>query len=71
MKTSTERAQGRMKLPGDYQQPKFEDYYPPEAAAGGFKVPADAPPAPREDGHKLKANGQVIAISKGGQWTAP
>jgi hypothetical protein len=36
-----------------------------------FKAPADAPPPPKEDGHKLKANGQVIAVSKGGQWVAP
>lgn len=37
----------------------------------GFSVPADAPPAPKEDGHKLKANGKVLAVSKGGQWVAP
>lgn len=39
--------------------------------AAQFKVPAGAPAAPKEDGHKLKANGQVIAISRGGQWVAP
>ena len=36
-----------------------------------FEVPADAPAAPKQDGHKLKANGNVIAISKGGKWVAP
>lgn len=36
-----------------------------------FTVPPGAPAAPKEDGHKLKANGQVIAVSKGGQWVAP
>jgi hypothetical protein len=40
-------------------------------SAAPFKVPAGAPAAPKEDGHKLKANGQVIAISRGGQWVAP
>lgn len=38
---------------------------------GQFQPPSDAPPAPKDDGHKLKANGQVIAVSKGGQWVAP
>lgn len=38
--------------------------------ASGFQVPAGAPAAPKEDGHKLKANGKPIAISKGGQWVA-
>lgn len=38
---------------------------------GAWKAPADAPPAPREDGKVLKSNGQVIAKSKGGQWVQP
>lgn len=41
------------------------------APAAQFKAPAGAPAAPQQDGHKLKANGQVIAVSKGGQWVAP
>jgi hypothetical protein len=50
---------------------------PEVKAAGGtptgknFTAPSDAPPAPKEDGHKLKKNGQVIAVSKGGSWQAP
>jgi hypothetical protein len=36
-----------------------------------FKVPDGAPQAPSADGHKLKVNGQVVAISKGGQWQQP
>jgi hypothetical protein len=36
-----------------------------------FNAPTGAPAAPKEDGHKLKSNGQVIAVSKGGQWVAP
>lgn len=43
----------------------------PEPEAQPFKVPAGAPAPPKEDGHKLKANGQVVAISQGGQWVAP
>jgi hypothetical protein len=42
-----------------------------ETPAKAFSVPKGAPPAPKEDGHKLKQNGAVIAISKGGQWVAP
>jgi hypothetical protein len=38
---------------------------------GAFRVPAGAPAAPKEDGHKLKADGKVVAVSKGGQWVAP
>lgn len=35
------------------------------------RVPADAPAAPKEDGHKLKdAKGTVLAISKGGKWVS-
>jgi predicted Zn-dependent protease with MMP-like domain len=41
------------------------------SAEKAFSVPQGAPPAPKEDGHKLKQNGSVIAISKGGQWVAP
>lgn len=40
-------------------------------SAQGFKVPAGAPAAPAEDGHKLKQGGTLIAVSKGGQWVAP
>jgi hypothetical protein len=40
-------------------------------AAEPFHVPAGAPNPPKEDGHQLKMNGQVIAVSKGGQWAAP
>lgn len=38
---------------------------------GQWKPPADAPAAPKEDGKALKADGKVIAISKGGQWSQP
>jgi hypothetical protein len=38
---------------------------------GSWKPPADAPPAPKEDNKVLKADGKVIAISKGGNWTDP
>lgn len=41
------------------------------AAPGSFHVPTDAPAAPKEDGHKLMANGKEIAVSKGGQWVKP
>jgi hypothetical protein len=37
----------------------------------GWKAPADAPPAPKQDGKVLKADGKVIAKSKGGQWVQP
>jgi hypothetical protein len=40
-------------------------------AQTNFSVPTGAPAAPKEDGHKLKANGQVVAVSKGGSWVAP
>jgi hypothetical protein len=43
----------------------------PTQGGAGFKAPADAPEAPKEDGHQLKANGKVIAVSKGGAWVAP
>lgn len=36
-----------------------------------WKAPADAPPAPKVDGKVLKANGQVVAKSQGGNWVAP
>ena len=42
-----------------------------EQTTSGFTVPQGAPAAPAEDGHKLKQNGNVIAISKGGEWVAP
>ena len=38
---------------------------------GGFKVPEDAPAAPKEDGKLLKSGGKVIGVSKGGKWQAP
>ena len=44
---------------------------PTTPAAKAFIVPQGAPAPPKEDGHKLKMNGQVVAISKGGQWVAP
>ncbi len=57
------------RIPG-YQQ--AETARPANAApAAAFQVPADAPPAPKEDGNKLKANGKTIAVSKGGKWVAP
>lgn len=37
----------------------------------GFKAPEGAPEAPKQDGHKLKQNGKVVAVSKGGKWVAP
>lgn len=37
----------------------------------GWAPPADAPPAPKEDNKVLKADGKVIAKSKGGQWVNP
>lgn len=44
----------------------------PAAAGGGaFQVPQGAPEAPKEDGHKLKQGGKVVAVSKGGQWQQP
>jgi hypothetical protein len=43
----------------------------PQAQSPAFSAPSGAPPAPKEDGHKLKQNGQVVAVSKGGQWVAP
>ena len=42
-----------------------------QGAAAQWKVPSDAPPAPKEDGHILKKDGQPIAVSKGGQWVQP
>jgi len=42
-----------------------------ETPAKAFSVPQGAPPPPKEDGHKLKMNGNVIAVSKGGQWVVP
>lgn len=41
------------------------------AAPAAWKAPADAPAAPKEDGHRLLANGKEIAVSKGGQWVQP
>jgi hypothetical protein len=38
---------------------------------GAWSVPDDAPPAPKEDGKFLKADGRVIAKSEGGQWVQP
>jgi hypothetical protein len=43
----------------------------PQSGNGAWAVPADAPPAPKQDGKVLKADGKVIAVSKGGQWTKP
>lgn len=37
----------------------------------GFKTPEGAPAAPKQDGKVLKADGKVIARSKGGVWVAP
>lgn len=53
---------------GDVAKAKAET---PDAQTSGFQVPAGAPPAPKEDGHTLKADGKPIAVSKGGQWVAP
>jgi len=43
----------------------------PQGGTAQWKVPSDAPPAPKEDGHTLKKDGQPIAVSKGGQWVQP
>jgi hypothetical protein len=40
-------------------------------SAGAFKVPTDAPEAPKEDGKVLRKDGNIIAVSKGGKWQAP
>ena len=40
-------------------------------ASGAWHVPTDAPHAPKEDGKFLKADGKVIAVSKGGEWVQP
>lgn len=37
----------------------------------GWTPPTDAPPAPKENGKLLKADGKVIAKSQGGQWVKP
>ena len=37
----------------------------------GWPPPAGAPEAPKEDGKVLKADGKVVAKSKGGQWGPP
>lgn len=50
---------------------KDEQKLPGPQETSEFKAPAGAPNAPQEDGHKLKQNGQVIAISQGGKWAAP
>jgi hypothetical protein len=42
-----------------------------DSAGGGWQAPADAPPAPSQDGKVLKSNGQVIAKSQGGKWVQP
>jgi len=36
-----------------------------------WTAPKDAPPAPKQDGHKLKSGDKVIAVSKGGAWANP
>lgn len=36
-----------------------------------WKAPADAPQAPKENGHKLVKNGQILAVSQGGEWVQP
>lgn len=41
------------------------------AAASSWKAPEGAPAAPKEDGHKLKVNGTIVGISRGGQWQRP
>ena len=58
--------QGRMKAGG-----KGNEQTTQTQPSSGFTVPQGAPAAPAEDGHKLKQNGNVIAISKGGKWVAP
>jgi hypothetical protein len=40
-------------------------------SAESWTPPADAPAAPKEDGHQLKSDGKVIAVSKGGKWARP
>lgn len=40
-------------------------------SGGGWKPPTDAPAAPKADNKVLKADGKVIAKSKGGQWVDP
>jgi hypothetical protein len=40
--------------------------------SSAWSAPPDAPPAPKEDGHKLTKDGKtILAISKGGQWAQP
>lgn len=55
----------------DRARAAYESQYGNGEPVAGFSVPTGAPAAPKEDGHKLKSNGKVIAISKGGQWVAP
>jgi hypothetical protein len=40
-------------------------------ARGGWTPPAGAPAAPKQDGKLLKADGKVIAKSRGGNWVEP
>ena len=51
--------------------PKTKALRQVRARTSGWKPPEDAPPAPKENGHKLKADGKVIAVSNGGQWVEP
>ena len=52
---------------GGFQGPKTKGL----KSSAGWTPPADAPPAPKEDNKVLKADGKVIAKSKGGQWVQP
>lgn len=42
-----------------------------EATGEQWSAPKDAPAAPAEDGHQLKKDGKVLAVSKGGKWARP
>ena len=44
----------------------------PGAGGGTWQPPPGAPPAPQQDNFKLRgANGEILAISKGGTWKNP
>jgi hypothetical protein len=57
--------------PPNYNQQAAKPVAATAAKPTAFKVPEGAPAAPAEDGHKLKQGGNIIAVSKGGQWVEP
>jgi len=52
----------------DKAKPELPQVTAPHTA---WKLPDDAPAAPKENGKVLKADGKVIAKSKGGRWVEP